>query len=336
MTIRGARRGEYLDLWGVVAAVGITALAVFAPVLSATPLRVVVGLSFVLFVPGYAFVAALFPEHATGADTSGEDARGIDGLERLVLSFGSSIAIVPLVGLVLNFTPWGITLVPVFLSLAGLTLVLTGIGFARRRQVEPTRRFHVPTARLDDVRQEFLEPTDRTDAILNVVLVLSVLLAASSVAYAVAAPTQGEDFTEFHLLTQNESGTLVADDYPTNFTEGESRSLVVGVTNQEHERTNYTVVVELQRVNVTDGDVHVRQMDRLHQYQITLQPGETWQKRNTITPEMVGDHLRLQYLLYRGDAPSNPKSESAYRQLHLWITVMDDNQTATRRVPEPP
>jgi len=32
---------------------------------------------------------------------------GIDGIERVALSFGLSIAIVPLIGLVLNFTPWG-------------------------------------------------------------------------------------------------------------------------------------------------------------------------------------------------------------------------------------
>jgi len=30
-----------------------------------------------------------------------------DGIERVALSFGLSIAIVPLIGLVLNFTPWG-------------------------------------------------------------------------------------------------------------------------------------------------------------------------------------------------------------------------------------
>ncbi len=59
-------------------------------------LRQVLGLIFVLFLPGYAATAALFPENDQ-----------IDGIERAALSFGLSIAIVPLIGLALNFTPWG-------------------------------------------------------------------------------------------------------------------------------------------------------------------------------------------------------------------------------------
>jgi uncharacterized membrane protein len=52
-------------------------------------------------------ISALYPR-------SGE----LDGLERLALSIGLSLAIVPLVGLMLNYTPWGITLTPIMISLA--------------------------------------------------------------------------------------------------------------------------------------------------------------------------------------------------------------------------
>ena len=50
------------DLTAVLAVVALTNLAVFLPVVNDSPIRVVVGLVFVLFVPGYAFIAALFPE----------------------------------------------------------------------------------------------------------------------------------------------------------------------------------------------------------------------------------------------------------------------------------
>jgi len=63
--------------------------------------------------------------------------------------------------------------------------------------------------------------------------------------------------TEFYLLTENESGDLVAAGYPTNMTRGESGSLVVGIGNQGHESVEYTVVVELQRVEIVNGTATV-------------------------------------------------------------------------------
>jgi len=61
----------------------------------------------VLFVPGYVLVAALFPRNGD-----------IDWIERVALAFGLSIAVVPLLGLLLNFTPFGIRPVPVFATIA--------------------------------------------------------------------------------------------------------------------------------------------------------------------------------------------------------------------------
>ncbi len=49
-----------------------------------------------------------------------------------------SLALVPLVGLLLNYTPWGIRLTPVTLSLLALTIILTIIGLLREHN-EKTR-----------------------------------------------------------------------------------------------------------------------------------------------------------------------------------------------------
>ena len=79
------------DLAAVLAVVALTNLAVFLPVVNDSPIRVVVGLVFVLFVPGYAFIAALFPEQGDPpTDDPGDDDvesaengfrdRGIDGI----------------------------------------------------------------------------------------------------------------------------------------------------------------------------------------------------------------------------------------------------------------
>ena len=67
------------------------------------------GIIFVLFLPGYAFIKALFPK-TVPIKTSSEN---LDKIERIALSLGMSLALVPIVGLILNYTPWGIRLAPI-------------------------------------------------------------------------------------------------------------------------------------------------------------------------------------------------------------------------------
>jgi len=328
-------------------------LAVFLPGLNETPLRVVLGLPLVLFVPGYVFIAALFPEagespaadgdgespaadgadgspDAGGVDDAGEAGgsgwrsdRGIDGIERVALSFGLSIAIVPLIGLGLNFTPWGIRLVPIMVSLSVFVLGTTAVATRRRWALSAEDRFRVPyRSWLAAARAELFEPDSRADLALNVLLVASVLLAVGSVGYAVTVPKQGESFTELYLLTENDDGDLMADGYPTNLTAGENASLVVGVGNHEHEPTSYEVVVELQRVEVRNNSTRVRERRELDRFGTPeLEHNETWQRTRTVTPTMAGDRLRLQFLLFRGGAPANPAIDEAYRVTHLWVNV---------------
>lgn len=326
------------DLAAVLGLVVLTNLTVFLPLVRETPLRVVFGLPLVLFLPGYALIAALFPEAGDSPSedeetvpTDTEDGavsaisdRGIDGIERVALSFGLSIAVVPLLGLILNFTPWGIRLVPIMIAISVFTIAMAVLAAQRRQTLPAEERFSVPYRNwLDAGRTELFEPDTRTDTILNIVLVCSVLLAAGSVTYAVAVPKQGESFSEFYLLTENESGELVADDYPTEFERGQSRSLTVGIGNQEHQRTNYTVVAELQRVEIVDNETRVREANELRRFRPTLEHNETWHRQHMVQPGMVGERLRLQYLLYRG-APTTPLNRSdAYREVHLWVNVTE-------------
>ena len=81
--------------------------------LDATPVRIILGLPLVLFLPGYSLIAALF---------AGKD--DLDGIERVALSFGLSIAVVPLFGLALNYTPFGIRLTPVLIVLCILSKLI--------------------------------------------------------------------------------------------------------------------------------------------------------------------------------------------------------------------
>ena len=313
------------DLAAVVGLTLVTVLVVVLPVVRETPIRIVLGLPFVLFLPGYAFIAALFPERGTTADADEDDVErdgGIDGIERVALSFGLSIAIVPLLGLVLNFTPWGIQLTPIILSVSALTIGCAIVAALRRWELPAEERFSVPYREwVAAGRTEIFHPDDRTDAVLNVVLALTIVLALGSVGFAVASPQDGEQFTEFYLLTENDEGELVASGYPEEFVQGEAQSLIVGIENQEHETVDYTVVVQLERVEGEGNETAIAEREELDRFRTTLAHNETQQMEREIAPTMAGEELRLTFLLYEGEVPAEPTRDNAYRDLHLWISV---------------
>jgi hypothetical protein len=111
-----------LWFWTITALVALTTFTVFYAV--APPLiymRYVLGSIFVLYLPGSMLIEALYPR--------GED---LESLERLALSIGLSLAVVPLIGLILNYTPWGIRLTPIVTSLATFTETMTVLALVRK------------------------------------------------------------------------------------------------------------------------------------------------------------------------------------------------------------
>lgn len=313
------------DLVSVLILTLLTVLAVFLPGVRDTPLRIIVGLPFVLFIPGYAFVAALFPEQgdlSADAEESVSTTRGIDPIERIALTVGLSTAIVPLLGLLLNFTPWGIQLIPIVLTVSGVTIACTVIAAIRRWELPPEERFSVPYREwLIAGRTELFEPDDRIDTALTVTLALSIVLATGSVGFALASPQQGEQFSEFYLLTENEDGELVASGYPQEFVQGESQPLTLGIENKEYESVDYTVVVQLQQIEGEGNQSTVVEREELDRVSTTLEHNETWQEVYPVTPTMTGEDLRLTFLLYKADVPAEPTRENAYRNTHLWVNV---------------
>lgn len=88
---------------------------------------------FNLFLPGYTLIEALFPK------------RGDLGIiERFALSIGLSLAVTPLIGLLLNYTPWGIRLDPIVVSLTLFTLGLCLL--AAHRKFAKCRDWHITHA----------------------------------------------------------------------------------------------------------------------------------------------------------------------------------------------
>ncbi len=86
--------------------------------------RYVLGVIYVLVLPGYVTVEALYYEE-----------RSLKPLERLALSLGLSLAIVPLIGLALNYTPLGIRLWPVMTTIALYTITMATIALYRKYKI---------------------------------------------------------------------------------------------------------------------------------------------------------------------------------------------------------
>ena len=123
--------------WTIIAVSIITTITVFTISQNWYPLsyvRNVLGVIFVLFLPGYAFIKAFFPMKVPIKTSS----KNLDTIERLALSIGGSIALTPLVGLILYYTPLGIGPTPITLSLLALTAVFATVAVAREYQTKST------------------------------------------------------------------------------------------------------------------------------------------------------------------------------------------------------
>lgn len=87
-------------------------------------IRSILASFFILYLPGYSFIKALFTK------------KELDSIERTALNIISSISLVLAVAFVLNYTPWGIKLVPISISLFAVTLIFAIIALTREYRRE--------------------------------------------------------------------------------------------------------------------------------------------------------------------------------------------------------
>ncbi|MCZ7381923.1 MAG: DUF1616 domain-containing protein [Candidatus Methanoperedens sp.] len=275
-----------LDLKLIIVYLFMTVVFLTISPLDKTIIRTILGIPLVLFIPGYVLIAALFPNK-----------NDLDGIERIALSFGLSIAIVPLIGLGLNFTPWGIRFGPIITSLILFTLSLLIIANFRRLELPPEERFGVPLkATLLTIKEEFKGEKNKTDKILTLILILSIIASLFTLVYVIVTPKQGEKFTEFYLLGPKGK----AADYPREVIPGAPINLIIGVVNHEYSDVNYTLLVQVKN-------------DTFLKRRILLSNNETWEKPVSFTINRTGSNMKLEFLLYR-EGNGIP-----YRETHLWI-----------------
>ncbi len=116
--------------WTIIVVALVTTLTVFVVPQDLYPLAYVrnfLGVVFVLFLPGYAFVKAFFQKKVPFKTSS----ESFDNIERVVLSIGLSLALSPMISLVFYYTPLGIGVIPITLSLLALISFFATVAVAR-------------------------------------------------------------------------------------------------------------------------------------------------------------------------------------------------------------
>jgi len=302
-------------------------ISIYTPVINQSFIRLILAVPLILFIPGYTLIAALFPNSVD-----------IDTIERIVLSIGTSVIIAPLIGLCLNFTPWGIRLDPLLLSLTLVIVVLAIFAGIRRNRVSPESRYTLPVPEIRRVVQDEWNSRNgsKRDRILFFAALFAIGLVIVSATLAITLPKPGEKFSEFYILGENRT----ADSYPQILHPNISYPMYVGIGNHEFRTVNYTVEIYLmpQPVNETTGaGVHVETLP-VKTYTVTLDHNET-----TIVPFTLmvpgPQYPSIDFLLFEESVPErditgSDRVNASYRHLHLGFNVTSSsgpgNLTALR------
>ncbi|EMA08835.1 Protein of unknown function [Haloarcula vallismortis] len=177
-------------------------------------LQAILGLGAVPIAPGHALVFLLFPRRASGAGPFEDQVGRISPGERLVLAVAVSICLVPLVGLGLVLVSFGVTTGLFQLSTGVTTVLFTVAAAGRRLRMPPAERF-TPLRWVTNARSRALLWPSAGVRALHVLLVFGLTVSGTGIGYAAMSPERGEQFTEFALVTESDSGELVASEYPS-------------------------------------------------------------------------------------------------------------------------
>lgn len=262
-------------------------------------LRIVFALPFLLFLPGYLFITAMFPK-------KGE----LSPIERFTLSIGLSIAIFVFDGFALNYTPWGFRPNSIVISLTLIMLILLAAAYFRRRMLEE-QAYYFSTEHIKSfyrtLRSKETESGPDYDPALEKMLIktmiIAILIVSAMLIYA-KVTNEPEKFTALYILGENGK----AENYPGSINIGEPASVLVGVENYEHTPVNYTLRVQL-------GGRTLKEQN------IALDHEKKWLDSVAFLPQLTSstafaNRSKLEFIIL--------KDNKSYRSVHLWVNTSLD------------
>lgn len=248
------------------------------------PLRWLTGAALVLFLPGYAWISALF--------VGDEPSPGW----YLTLSLGLSISSTVLCGLLLNLTPWGLTTATWLIALAALALtgaLVTAARDARRDAARDDRRMDGPSGAPQPYRvyRALTKRVSLTKGQMFLLVATLALVALAGVVAVVGAEMvpQSEQVIQFWMV-------------PASATGPRTTTAQLGVR-------------EIGPVPSVEYDVIVRAdgAEFLKLGPFSVKPGTDW--KATIDIGSLPANTVVEADLYRTDAPNH-----VYRSAWIWTT----------------
>lgn len=248
------------------------------PLLPLAPLRVALGLVAALFAPGYVLTELAFARRDSLRD-----------VERLGMSFGLSVAVLPLLAIVLDVLPWGIKPLPIMICLL-IWIVGMGLLAALRR------------SSLVRAEQAALPPAPRRPSRRAVAAALGLAGGAALLIAVLPALFQpgSARLTEFYLL----GAAGLAEDFPREVGQSQPFTVTVGLANREGAAQTYRLEARSQG----------RVVGALGAFELAA--GLEREQPLTLTLPLAGADQKIEIELFR-QADAAP-----YRRLELWLDVL--------------
>jgi uncharacterized membrane protein len=263
------------DLFAMAALVVLSLLVGEAP----NVVRIPIGLLAVLLVPGYALTAVLFPsdEH-------------VDGIERLALALGVSIALVGVEAYALDWASGGLSPDNIRTCVAATSGALLMLAFIKRSQVE---RPAGPPARPVDA------PRRRPRSVRFTQAIVVANVAVATLAYGLTLGDKAPEPTQFYVV--NRDGLMAG--YPREVAVGEPTPVRLGILQSTASSGSYRVVVRR-------GEQVLSSLGP-----ISVSGGATWEATVDLVCEAEGPDQEFTFALEQA-GESRP-----YRLLRLWVSA---------------
>jgi len=256
----------------------LIALIAFFP---SNVLRIILGIPLVLFFPGYTLISALFPKKGA-----------LEGIFRVALSFGLSVAIVGFISYILNHTPLGVKVYPILIFITLFICVTSVITWYRRHRLPKEMRADVAF----NITLSFLNEMHGWNKALAIILIVLIIIGIGISGYIAAVPRVGEQFTEFYALGLGHE----VKDYPKELIVGEKGWVIVGITNYEKAEISYWI------------DVIINGEKNKEVGPIVLNNTQNWEEKVNFIPTRAGENQEVELLLFK-DRGSEPYSSLSIR-----------------------
>jgi uncharacterized membrane protein len=278
-----------LDNRIVLAIIAALTLSLFpVAILTSGPLRIILSFICLIFFPGYALLSVLFPRQ-------GE----IGAVERIALSLGASIALVPIMGFLLNFSPWGIRLIPILISSGAFILLMSITGVIRQQLLPSELRFEI-TLNVNWARWKDIKGVKKVLIITGSLAIASLII--SAIIFTAALP-ESQVTTEFYILDAGGK----TNDYPRQVRVNDPADITAVVVNHEDQPITYSIQIVSSEAVIGEANTGL------------LSPGEKWEGKAIFTSKTAGKDQKIEFFLYKaGD-------KEPYFKDPLYIYVDADN-----------